>query len=143
MMSRDPVSPDPNQQQRRPTTLAGAYLGFVVFGVLNVVAFLIMSNVIGATGVQDMPLVGAGLLVVVSALAAWAYVGWGWHGFAVGLVGGYALMTIISGGTCTLFVSNSLIPRFNIITGPLLYIGTVLIFGLVLLIRRLSRAGWM
>ncbi len=142
-MRRDPVSPSSNQQERPRRTLAGAYLGFVVFGVLNIVAFLIMSNVIGATGLQDMPLAGVGLLAMASALAAWAYVGWRRPGFALGLVGGYALMTIISGGTCTLFMSRSLIPRFNIITGPLLYIGAVAIFGLVLLIRRLSMSGWM
>ncbi len=90
-----------------------------------------------------MALVGGGLLAVVIALAAWAYWGWDRPGFAAGLLGGYALMTIISGGTCTLFVHDPLVPRFNIVTGPLLYIGAVLIFGLVLLIRRLSRAGWM
>ena len=149
MMSRGPVSPDPNQQKHPHRTLAGAYLGFVTFGALNVLAFFVMSNGnerlldIGAAGLGYRALLGAGLLAVVMALAAWAYVGWGRSGFAVGLVGGYALMTIISGGTCTLFVNRSPIPRFNIITGPLLYIGAVLIVGLVLLLRRLSRSGWM
>ena len=142
-MIGEPGSPDPNQQNRPRRTLAGAYLGFITFGVLNVLAFFVISNGIGAAGLRYTALVGAGLLAIVMALAAWAYVGWGRPGFAVGLVGGYALMTILSGGTCTRFVRDSLVPRFNIITGPLLYIGTVLIFGLVLLIRRLSRTGWM
>ena len=142
-MIAEPEAPSPNQQQRPRSTLAGAYLGFITFGVLNVLAFFVMSNGIGAAGLCYRALLWARLLAVVMALAAWAYVGWGRPGFAVGLVGGYALMTIISGGTCTLFVNRSPIPRFNIITGPLLYIGAVLIVGLVLLLRRLSRAGWM
>ncbi len=142
-MRNEPESPPPNQSVSAPGTMAEAYRGFITFGVLNFLAFLVMSNVIGATGLQDMPLVGVGLLAVVSALAVWAYVGWRRPGFALGLVGGYALMTIISGGTCTRFVNNSLIPQLDIITGPLLYIGAVLIFGFVLLVRRLSKSGWM
>ncbi|HSH77505.1 MAG TPA: hypothetical protein VLA19_03120 [Herpetosiphonaceae bacterium] len=142
-MSSDPDTPSSSRQEHPRRTLAGAYRGFVAFGVLNFLAFFVMSNVIGATGFHYIALVGVGLLAVVIALAAWAYFGWGRPGFAAGLLGGYALMTIISGGTCTLFVSNSLDSRFNIITGPLLYIGAVVIFGLVLLIRRLSQSGWM
>ena len=142
-MTGEPASPSRNQQKPPRTTLAGTYLGFITFGVLNVLAFFVMSDVIGAPGFRATALVGGGLLAVVIALAAWAYFGWGRPGFAAGLLGGYALMTIISGGTCTLFVRNSLISGFSIITGPLLYIGAVVIFGFVLLIRRLSQSGWM
>ena len=141
-MTGEPESPNPNQQRPR-TTLAGAYLGFITFGVLNVLAFLVMRDALGAPGFPALALVSGGLLAVVIALAAWAYWGWDRPGFAAGLLGGYALMTIISGGTCTLFVRDALVPRFNIITGPLLYIGAVMIIGLVLLLRRLSRSGWM
>ncbi len=140
-MIGEPKSTNPTPRQRPRGTLAGAYVGFVTFGVLNVLAFVVMTNG-GAAVFRSTVLVAAGLLAVIMALAAWAYVGWGRPGFAVGLVGGYALMTIMSGGTCTLFVPQ-LIPRFNFISGALLYSGAVLIFGLVLLIRRLSRAGWM
>ncbi len=83
------------------------------------------------------------LLAVVSALVAWAYWGWRRPGFAIGLVGGYAFMTIISGGTCTLFLNTALTSSFNGFTGLFLYIGAMAVFGLVLLIRRLSRSGWM
>ena len=142
-MRNEPESPPPDQPARAPGTMAEAYRGFVAFGVLNFLAFLVMSNVIGATGLQYMALVGVGLFASVSALAVWTYRGLDRRGFAVGLVGGYALMTIISGGTCTLFVNNSLIPRFNIISGFLLYVAAVAIFGLVLLSRWLSKSDWM
>ncbi len=118
-MIGEPESPSPNQPKRPRRTLAGAYVGFVTFGALNVLAFLVMSTAIGAPGFRAMALVGGGLLAVVIALAAWAYWGWDQPGFAAGLLGGYALMTIISGGTCTLFVRYPLVPRFNIITNYL------------------------
>ena len=141
-MSSDPDTPSSSRQEHPRRTLAGGYRGFITFGVLNFLAFLVMNDAIGARRSLYTALAGVGLLAVVIALAAWAYFGWGRPGFAAGLLGGYALMTIISGGTCTLFVSNSLDSRFNVITGLLLYIGAVVIFGLVLLIRRLSQSGW-
>ena len=69
MMSRDPVSPDSNQQEHPRRTLTGAYLGFVTFGVLNVLTFLVVSNGSGAPGFPYMAFSGGGLLVVVIALA--------------------------------------------------------------------------
>ena len=74
-MIGEPESPSPNQPKRPRRTLAGAYVGFVTFGALNVLAFLVMSTAIGAPGFRAMALVGGGLLAVVIALAAWAY--WG------------------------------------------------------------------
>ena len=97
-MIGEPEFPGPNQPKRPRKTLAGAYVGFVTFGALNVLAFLVMSNALGAPGLPAMALVGGGLLAVVIALAACAYWGWDPPGFAAGLLGGYALMTIISGG---------------------------------------------
>ena len=75
MMSRDPVSPDPNQQEHPRRTLAGAYLRFLTFGVVNVLTFFVASNGIGEPGLPYMGIGGGGLLVVVIALAVWAYVG--------------------------------------------------------------------
>ena len=47
-------------------------------------------------------------------------------------------MTIISGGTCTLFVSQPVIRIFNVFSGFFLYAGAMAIFGLVLLSRNLD-----
>ena len=52
-------------------------------------------------------------------------------------------MTVISGGACTLFVPQPLLAGFNMVSGAFLYVAAIIIFGLVLLLRRLSRAGWM
>ena len=125
-----------SKESRRP--LADAYRGFVTFGLLDVVAFYGMSMLVGALGLQGTALAGAALVVAIGGVAAWAYFGLAWPGFAAGLVGGYALMTIISGGTCTLFVSQPVIGTFNVFSGFFLYAGAMAIFGLVLLSRNLD-----
>ncbi len=121
-----------------PRMLADAYRGFVTFGLLDVVAFYGMSMLVGALGLQGTVLAGAALVAGIGAVAAWAYFGRARPGFAAGLVGGYALMTIISGGTCTLFVSQPMIGTFNVISGFFLYAGAMAVFGLVLLSRNLD-----
>ncbi len=137
-MRRDAVSSRSDRPERPSRTLEGAYRGFVAFGVLNLVAFRVMSMFAGPARGQYSALVATGLLVVVGGLAAWAYIGWGRPGFVAGLLGGYALMTLISGGTCTLFVNMTPMPQFNMISGFILYAAAVVIFGLARLNRHLS-----
>ena len=127
-------SPPPDPEPSPWPQLAEAYRGFVAFGVLNVAA-------IAATTV----LAGAAIKVVVllaatSAVAVWMDRGLRRRAFAAGVLGGYALMTVISGGACTLFVQPPLLAGFNIVSGAFLYVVALIIFGLVLLNHRLSDA---
>ena len=119
-------------------TLADAYRGFVTFGLLDFVAFLATSRLVGAVGSRGTTLAGVGLVAAVGAVAGWTYFGRARPGLAAGLLGGYALMAIISGGTCTMFLSRPMIGTFNVISGFFLYAGAMAIFGLVLLNRSLD-----
>ena len=112
--------------------IAEAYRGFVAFGVLNVAAIAATTGLVGAA---------SKLIVLVAAtgvLAVWIDHGLRRRAFAAGLLGGYALMTVISGGACTLFVPQPLLAAFNSVSGAFLYGAAIIIFGLVLLNHRLS-----
>ena len=127
-------SPPPDPGASYWPTIADAYRGFFAFGVLNVLAFLVANALVGTT-------IGAVVfLAAISALAAWIDRGLGRRAFAAGLLGGYPLMTIISGGTCTLLVHQPVLTPFNVVSGFVLYAIAVAIFGLVLLNHHLSES---
>ena len=107
--------------------IAEAYRGFVAFGVLNVTAIMAPTALVGAATKV------VGLVAATCALAVWMDRGLRRRAFAAGLLGGYALMTVISGGACTLFVPQPLLAGFNMVSGAFLYVVAIIIFGLVLL----------
>ncbi len=128
-------SPPPAPEASRWLQLAEAYRGFVAFGVLNVAAIAVTTVLVGAAIKVVV------LLAATSALAVWMDRGLRRRAFAVGLLGGYALMTVISGGACTLFVPQPLLAGFNMVSGAFLYVAALIIFGLVLLNHHLSESG--
>lgn len=133
MMPGGPPPPDPDV--RRWSRIVDAYRGLVAFGVLNV-ATIALTTVLPGAAIKVVV-----LLAATSALAVWMDRGLRRRAFAVGLLGGYALMTVISGGACTLFVPQPLLAEFNMVSGAFLYAGAIIIFGLVLLNHHLSESG--
>ncbi len=125
-------SPPPDPEASRWPQLAEAYRGFVAFGVLNV-ATIALTTVLPGAAIKVVV-----LLAATSALAVWMDRGLCPRAFAAGLLGGYALMTVISGGACTLFVPQPLLAGFNMVSGAFLYVVAIIIFGLVLLNHWLS-----
>ncbi len=132
MMPGGPPPPDPDVS--RWSRIADAYRGLVAFGVLNV-ATIALTTVLPGAAIKVVV-----LLAATSALAVWTDRGLRRRAFAAGLLGGYALMTVISGGACTLFVPQPLLAAFNSVSGAFLYAGAIIIFGLVLLNHQLSDA---
>ena len=114
--------------------VSGDDRGFVAFGVLNVAAIAVTTVLVGAAIKVVV------LLAATGALAMWMGRGLRRRAFAAGLLGGYALMTVISGDACTLFVPQPLLAGFNMVSGGFLYVAAIIIFGLVLLNHQLSDA---
>ncbi len=127
-------SPPPDPEAGPWPQLAEAYRGFVSFGVLNVAAIAVTTVLAGAAIKVVV------LLAATGAVAVWMDRGLRRRAFAAGVLGGYALMTVISGGACTLFVPQPLLAGFNMVSGAFLYAGALIIFGLVLLNHHLSDA---
>jgi hypothetical protein len=93
-------SSGPSERRDKPSRWAwGAWLGLAIFGVSNllVVGFLQVDRSVAAGAVY-------GLLVV--AIAALTFSILRWRGLAVGLVGGFVLLSVVSGGACTLFTRS-------------------------------------
>lgn len=90
--------------QRRRFNPALAYVGLVTFVPLNVFLFfgvgLLTSSLTSGPLAIIPPVAFALAVLLVVGLAYWRR----WYSFAAGLIVGYALMSIISGGTCTLLV---------------------------------------
>ncbi len=129
-MSDGSAPPDPGTSHW--PKIEEAYRGFFAFGVLNLLAFLAANELVQTT------IAAVVFGAAIAALAAWSYRRLDRHALAAGLLGGYALMSIISGGTCTLFVGQPQPTTSNVLRGAFLYVAAIIIFGLVLLNHRLS-----
>ena len=129
-------SPPPDAAGQWPK-IEEAFRGFVAFGVFNFAMNIFINGAVGA--LPGRAVIGALVVLAgVSALAGWMDRGLGRRTFAAGLLSGYALMTVISGGTCTLFMQRPLLTIFNAVSGSFLYAVAIAVFGLVILSHRLS-----
>jgi hypothetical protein len=109
--------------------LALVWLGMVGFGALNFVIFLYAISLSQAETNSLVPALVAALIV--GGAAAFCAFVLRWRLFAAGLLIGYALMTIVSGGTCTLFV-DILGGNGNPLAGLVLYLLGLLVFAVAL-----------
>lgn len=139
MHSGAPPPPRDNHP-RTSQVLTDAYLGLLAFGVLNLLVLLFI-NMLGVRlafaigwNLDWMVMHAAILLFTVGVLATWAYVRAGRQGLATGLVGGYALITAVSGGECTGWGLQRPTSTFNGATGLYAYLAAVVIFTLALII---------
>ncbi len=130
-MSKGADSPPPDQRSNRRQTLTEAYFGLVAFGALNLPVLSVLN-----TMTMSPPFRAVAFLGVICALAALAYFGLHRRGFAAGLLGGYALMTLVSGGTCTFLRQPG---TFDAGTGLILYVVALVVFGGALLISSLFK----
>ena len=129
-------SPPPDAAGQWPK-IEEAFRGVGAFGVFNFVMNIFINGAVGAP--PGRAVIGALMVLVgVSTLAGWMDRGLGRRAFAAGLLGGYALMTVSSGGACTLFVQPPLLTTFNAVSGAFLYAVAIAVFGLVILNHRLS-----
>ena len=133
-------SPPCRDQSRTRRVLTDAYLGLLAFGLLNLLAW-VFGNTLGlrltsAAGwnLTGMVIHAAVLLFTVGVVASWAYGRAGRRGLATGIVGGYALITAVSGGACTGWGFQRPTSTLNGTTGMYAYLVTVVIFTVALII---------
>lgn len=116
---------------------AAVFVGLVTFG------FFMMSGAVS----NAVPMLVVGLILLL-VIAGWAW--WAWQRekreLAIGVAAGYGVLTLISGGQCTLFVSGEFEGGLNAGTGffayPLLLIAALIIGGIAsMLSRRHDRKG--
>lgn len=129
------TGPVPPPQPSRDWSL---HLGFVLIGL---VAFAMVSFLFLIAASRTGTDLVAGLLFAVTVLgvAALAYWGLRWRGVAIGLVGGYALMSLVSGGVCTGWRSDDG-GGYGILVGAMLYVLAVGLFALIALGVEVYRA---
>lgn len=112
------------------------WLGALMFGVIGYFAFGALNQLL-----VDSPIILGGLLLAaIVGLIAWWFYRAGRHEMAVGLIGGYAILSLISGGQCTLLLEPDQGLEGGAIIGfflyPALLIVTILIGGIATLIIR-------
>lgn len=109
-----------------------AWLGAVLAGVITLVVFV-------GTNMSGLPLpAGAGILLVGLALGIWWVFRRGERELALGAISGYAILSIISGGQCTLLVgesSDGLGALQGIVVYPLLLVAGLIVIGVVGFVR--------
>ncbi|HSH77504.1 MAG TPA: hypothetical protein VLA19_03115 [Herpetosiphonaceae bacterium] len=143
MRSGAPSRP-PRDRSSTTRVLTDVYLGLLAFGLLNVLALLAgntsgVRQVLAAGGNVDWMIIYAALLLfMVGAVAAWAYVRAGRRGLAFGMLGGYALITAVSGGACTGWGLQRPTSTFNGSTGVYTYLAAVVIFTVALIVAGAS-----
>lgn len=117
----------------------GAALGV---GIVTLVFFLMGDG--GMGGALPSLALGVILIVIVAGAAWWAY-SVGRHEMALGLIVGYAVLSLISGGQCTLLVDDDLETPLNALTGLVGYLGllilTLLIGGIYTAVTRSRDRG--
>ena len=143
-MSSGSVPSPPDHQSSTRRILVDAYIGFVVFPILNFLTVLILYLVLSTMSPtlfweQVQVIIAVAILGVACAVALLAHFGLRWPGFAAGLLGGYALMTVVSGGTCT-FLRQPMGRTSSPFDALFLYVAALVILGGALLISSLSKS---
>jgi hypothetical protein len=121
-----------NRPPQRVTVqlLVRLWLGILAFGLLNLPLILLSDNIVSMLGTSSRELTQAVVFTLsVAAIAALAGLVLGWRRLAAGFLAGYVLMTIVSGGACTLLVQGGGFEG-GLIYGLLLYPLAVLLFGI-------------
>lgn len=107
-------------------TAHGAALGV---GIVTLVFFLVGDGGMGGGALPSLVL--AVILIVIVAGAAWWAYSLGRHEMALGLIVGYAVLSLISGGQCTLLVDDDLDTPLNALTGLVGYLGLLILALLI------------
>ena len=104
-------------------------LGMVVVTGASITAFVVAAS----AAPDDLFTVGLAFLALVVGLAAVAFFLLRWRAFAIGLVAGYALLSLLSGGVCTLLnaETDSIEGGYLALFGAVAY---VLALGLAVLV---------
>lgn len=133
-MTRDPAPPPPPPEAsgKTPLNWGALWLGLTLFGGINFIVFFNFGDG------QEAALILIGIVVLAAGLSFAA----GFRSFAAGVAGGYVLMTVVSGGACTLTFTDPLVEGGPLI-GLFLYGVAIVVFGVaavVFLVMR-SRSG--
>ena len=116
-----------------------AHAGAVGVGVASFVFFIISEGGFAAVAIPSLVL-GLILVLLVAGLAWWAYRK-GKRELAMGVVAGYAVLSLISGGQCTLLTSSDSVEGFGALTGFLLYPALLVVALLIgVVVTALDRA---
>jgi hypothetical protein len=119
-----------------------AWLGAFLAGLVVFLIFFVQ----GIGQVAGIPTFVLGVILLLL-MAGWAMWAWrkGDREMATGVAVGYGVLTLISGGQCTLFVENGFEGAFSAGTGfavyPLLLIAALIAFGIASVVRRRRQAG--
>ena len=119
--------PPPAPSVRGSISWGMVFLGLAIFGVGN------FFYVLRFAGDEDLalPALGLGLATLVLTGVAFALS----RGLALGVIAGYGVMTIVSGGACTLLRPMGEYGEEGALVGLLLYPAAVVVFGIVALAR--------
>lgn len=130
-MNEDPPSPPPPQTARKtPLNWGALWLGLLLFGGIDFAVFLYLLDSGTAAA-----LILIGIVVFIAGLSFVA----GLRSFAAGVAGGYVLMTVVSGGACTLMFTDPLVEGDPLI-GLFLYGLAIAVFGVAAVVYLVSRA---
>jgi hypothetical protein len=131
-MSDDATSAGPSQPQPATTLalLVRLWLGVLAFGLLNLPFIFLADSVTSGSDTSSRRLTQVIVFTLsVALVAALCWFALGWRRFTAGFLAGYVLMTIMSGGACTLLVQGSGFEG-GLFTGVVLYPLAVLLFGI-------------
>ncbi len=140
-MSGDPAAPSPNGRSGTTRLISEMYLGFLAFGLLYVCTYVLNRVVVGpllyAAGASELALssfVFAVVLLVVFGVAVVGMYVRGRRGLAAGILGGYALITAVSGGETTGWGLQRPTSTFNGTTGAHVYLASLLVLILAFIV---------
>ena len=122
--------PSPAPPVRAPMSWGAIFVALVLYGVGN---FFYVSAVIDSPDYTG-PALGLALITLIAAVLSFAAS----RGFALGLIAGYGLMTITSGGACTLLRPIGDYGEGGALVGLAVYPIAVLLFGIAALARYLA-----
>ena len=146
-MSGDPKAPSPNGRSGTTRLISEMSLGFLAFGLLAFCTYVlntvVLDRLLYAAGFSKLALssfvFAALLLVVVGVAVVRTYVR-GRRGMAAGILGGYALITAVSGGESTGWGLQTSTSPFNGTTGAYVYAATLLVLTLACIVTEAVKA---
>lgn len=124
---------DQQRDSPRRLKLTEAYLGVLLFGPLNLTLFQFLVN--SSLSSSGKAFLSVGLMGALSGLVFLL----GRPSLAAGLLSGYALLTLLSGGTCTLGATTSMDSLGPLMLGLFLYPAVLTVLGIALAVRSFSR----